>query len=206
MAANDFSWGPWHKPGEYFSVPAYWDDEVQGAIAEQGRSVKIIDCTLSEGEDMVGRHLSWAARMRLAHMLDELGVGEITTPIGLSPRELKDWVRACKREGIETPICDKLIAHVLPLEQGDWKKRYDEHLACEADTFVTFPFYPQISYWSDFTKGPYTKSQVVDAIHETVSYGAEKDAQIIFSFPDSFRHSIETIKLFFNIHFLYQKN
>ncbi len=158
--------------------------------------MQIIDCTLSEGEDMVGRHLSWAARMRLAHMLDELGVGEITTPIGLSPRELKDWVRACKREGIETPICDKLIAHVLPLEQGDWKKRYDEHLACEADTFVTFPYYPQISYWSDFTKGPFTKSDIVDAIHETVSYGVERDANIIFSFPDSFRHDVETIKLF----------
>ena len=196
MTLQDHSWGPWHKPREYFSVPAYWDPEIQDAIAAKGRSVKIIDCTLSEGEDMVGRHLSWAARIRLAHMLDELGVGEITTPIGLSPRELKDWVRACKRGGIETPICDKLIAHVLPLEKGDWKKRYDDHLACEADTFVTFPYYPQISYWSDFTKGPFTKDQVVDAIHETVSYGVERDAQIIFSFPDSFRHSVETIKLF----------
>ena len=196
MAESRKSWGPWHKPGEYFSVPAYWNDEIQDAIPAKGRSVKIIDCTLSEGEDMVGRHLSWAARMRIAHMLDELGVGEITTPIGLSPRELRDWVKACKREGITTPICDKLIAHVMPLEAGDWKKRYDDHLQCEADTFVTFPFYPQISYWSDFTEGPFTKQDVIDVIHETVSYGVERDANIIFSFPDSFRHRIPTINAF----------
>jgi len=194
------SWGPWHLPGKYFSVPAYWDQEVQESIHADSRTIDIIDCTLSEGEDMVGRHLSWKARLEIAHKLDELfdgeGVGEITTPIGLSPKENKDWVRACRREGITTPICDKLIAQVLPLEAGDWKKHYDQRLTCEADTFVTFSYYPQISYWSDFTEGPFTKSDIVDAIHETVSYGVERGANIIYSFPDSFRHNIDTMSEF----------
>ena len=54
MADKQQSWGPWHVPGEYFSIPAYWEKEIQDDIPNKNRSVKIIDCTLSEGEDMVG--------------------------------------------------------------------------------------------------------------------------------------------------------
>lgn len=193
---NGQSFGPWHVPGQYFSVPAYWEREIQESITAASRDVQIIDCTLSEGEDMVGCHLSWNSWLRLTSMLDELGVGEITVPIGLSVDELRSYMRAVRRLGVQTPICDKLVGIKAPLDSDAWKKHYDAHLSIGADTTVIYLAYPDHSVWSDFTEGPFTREQIVDYIHEVVSYGADKDANIIYSFPDSFRHTLESIKVF----------
>lgn len=191
--ATGKSWGPWHRVGEYYSIPTYWEPEIQSEISTDRRRA-IIDCTLSEGEDMVGAHLSWTTRLEIAKRLDELGVDEITTPIGVEMRELRDWIASCRRAGIKAKICDKLVSVVLPLEgNDDWKPRIDQRIACEPDSLVLFAYYPQISYWSDFAEGPFTLQQVIDASQRIVEYAAGRGVEIVYSFPDSFRHRLDSI-------------
>lgn len=195
-AARDpgHSWGPWHRPGEYFSVPAYWHEHVQASIASKSRRVLISDCTLSEGEDMVGRHLSWTQRLDLALRIDDLGVYEIQDPIGVPFSELSAWIGSARRAGLKAKIAHKLAPVQLPIESDPmWKKRFDQHFALGADSVTLMTLYPVTSYWSDFTSGPLVLDKVIEDIQTVVSHAVKLGVEVMYSFPDSFRHRLGTM-------------
>jgi len=59
MAAPSDSNRPWHQPGKWLVNSAYWDEEAQAARPQARRSVRFIDCTVSEGDDCVRHQLNW---------------------------------------------------------------------------------------------------------------------------------------------------
>ncbi len=70
---------PWHVPGKWHAVPAFWDAELQAQFPGKSPQVQLLDCTMAEGPDAVGCHLGWKSCIDLALMLDDAGVGAITS-------------------------------------------------------------------------------------------------------------------------------
>src|ERR1044072_4144707 len=98
---------PWHQPGKWLANPAYWDEETIKLRDYAAKSIKFIDCTLSEGDDCVGHQLNWNTRLGLIERLDAVGVGEITMPSHITFSEERDLVKQCRRIGIRTPLVAK---------------------------------------------------------------------------------------------------
>jgi isopropylmalate/homocitrate/citramalate synthase len=188
--------GPWHKPCFWYAVPAHWEDEIQSQIVKKLR-VQIIDCTLSEGEDLVGGHLSWAPRIKIARMLDAIGVGEITTPMSATMEEIADFVRVLKREGVKAHISAKCAFASVPLSKDPlWKDGLRRQQDTGADHVTVVTRYGVIDNWYDFQRGKITKQMVVDDIKTLVGYAVEQGIQLVYSNGDSYRHRLETIRLF----------
>ncbi|HYC47151.1 MAG TPA: hypothetical protein VED01_16885 [Burkholderiales bacterium] len=186
---------PWHQPGKWLVNSAYWDAEAKAARPQLRKSIRFIDCTVSEGDDCVGHQLNWNTRLGVIERLDAVGVGEITMPSHITFSEERDLVKACRRIGIRTPLVAKGPGVRAPL-QGDWKGYIDRHV--DLGTEVLSPIF-KWSYEdtaSDFTRG-LSKSAVVDAIAESVAYMKRHKVRVVPWMEDSMRSPIDTACLFF---------
>jgi isopropylmalate/homocitrate/citramalate synthase len=195
MAAPSDSNRPWHQPGKWLVNSAYWDEEAQAARPQARRSVRFIDCTVSEGDDCVGHQLNWNTRLGVIERLDAAGVGEITMPSHITFSEERDLVKACRRIGIKTPLVAKGPGVRAPLK-GDWKGYVDRHV--DLGTEVISPIF-KWSYndtTSDFTAG-LTKDAVVEAIGESISYMKRQQVRVVPWMEDCMRSPVETACLFF---------
>jgi isopropylmalate/homocitrate/citramalate synthase len=186
---------PWHEPGKWLVNSAYWEDEAKAAREALRRSIRFIDCTISEGDDCVGHQLNWNTRLGVIERLDAVGVGEITMPSHVTFAEERDLIKACRRIGIRTPLVAKGPG-VRPPLRGDWKGVIDRHV--DLGTEVLSPIF-KWSYedtTSDFTQG-LSKQAVVDAIGESVAYMKSHGVRVVPWMEDSMRSPLPTACLFF---------
>jgi methanogen homocitrate synthase len=194
---------PWHEPRRWLSPSDYWDEDIQQQIPAEDREIKIIDCTLSEGEDMVGKHLGWNEWIRITEGLDELGVDVITDPMGQSPDVLQDYVEEVRSRGVSTSISHKCIVERIPLIGDRWERKLEARLEPDMDEFILLGVWPKEAIWNDFEgKNSVDKSEISAGIEQYTSRAVEiseekgNDADIIFSFPYSFNHRVDTLVQF----------
>jgi isopropylmalate/homocitrate/citramalate synthase len=188
---------PWHRPGSWLVNPAYWNDDALAARAGMPSRIRFIDCTLSEGDDCVGHQLNWNTRLDLIQLLDQIGLGEITMPSHATFAEERDLVRACRRLGVKTPLVAKGPGISPPLDaEGRWKTRLDHHLALGCDVISPILKWKFDDTLTDFG-GSLSKQQVVDAIHESISYLTSKGVRVVPWIVDAMRTPAETASLFF---------
>ncbi len=188
---------PWYQRGKWFASPSYWEKEVQAASLRRPK-IRIIDCTMAEGEDATGCHLGFAKRIEIARALDELGAGWITLPGGADHREEKDFVRWCKTHGIRAPLFSKdpHFHTPLPLDAG-WKDRVNRAIDTGADGILPCVHWSIDEVRSDFS-GKVTKQQVVEAIHETISYCKQQGSvTVIHAIGHCFRNRPDTVALMY---------
>ena len=95
MNGTEDSNRPWHRPGRWLVNSAYWNDEATAARSQLRKSIRFIDCTVSEGDDCVGHQLNWNTRLGVIERLDAVGVGEITMPSHVTFAEERDLIKAC---------------------------------------------------------------------------------------------------------------
>src|SRR6476659_2874780 len=185
MAAPSDSNRPWHQPGKWLVNSAYWDEEAQAARPQARRSVRFIDCTVSEGDDCVGHQLNWNTRLGVIERLDAAGVGEITMPSHITFSEERDLVKACRRIGIKTPLVAKGPGVRAPLK-GDWKGYVDRHVDLGTEVISAIFKWSYNDTTSDFTAG-LTKDTVVEAIGESISYMKRQQVRVVPWMEDCMR-------------------
>lgn len=188
------STNPWHRPGDWLVNPAYWDDAVLAERAGMPKSIRFIDCTLSEGDDCVGHQLSWNKRLALLERLDGIGLGEITIPSHVTFQEEHDLIRACRRLGLKTRLVAKGPGITPPL-RGDWRGIIDRHLDLGADAVSPIIKWSFEDTLADFSGG-LSKQMIVDAILEGIGYIKSKGVRVIPWIADSMRTPVDTVCLF----------
>lgn len=186
---------PWFQPGRWIVNPAYWSDEALAERAEMPKSIRFIDCTLSEGDDCVGHQLNWNSRLGLIERLDDIGVGEITMPSHVTFAEERDMFRACRRLGIKTPLVAKGPGISPPL-RGDWTSIINHHIDMGCDVLSPIFKWSMQSTMNDFT-GELSKQAVVDAIHESIAYIKQQDVRVVPWIVDAMRTQVDTAAMFF---------
>jgi isopropylmalate/homocitrate/citramalate synthase len=186
---------PWHQPGKWLVNPAYWHPDALEARTGMPERIRFIDCTLSEGDDCVGHQPNWNTRLGMLEKLDAIGLGEITLPSHVTFREERDLVRACRRLCIRTPLVAKGPGITPPLT-GDWRGIIDRHLDLGTDTVSPIVKWSYEDTLHDFS-GKLSKSAVVDAITESVSYMKRQGVRVVPWMVDSMRSSLDTACLIF---------
>lgn len=186
---------PWHIPGKWYAVPGFWEPELQAQLSGKPAEVRLLDCTMAEGPDAVGCHLGWKSCVELASMLDDAGVGAITTPQGHSFKEEADWIKTVKRNGVKALIINKLTAIRQPLEPG-WKETMDRQWDIGGDVYIMHTLWNWPHMLSDFT-GELTKAQVIDAIQEAIRYAKTRGIYVCYSHGDTMRHRLPTLLTFY---------
>lgn len=187
---------PWHVPGKWRAATAFWEPEVQAQFKNKPAQVRMLDCTLAEGPDAVGCHLSWRSRVELASLLDEIGVGGITTPGGCSCREELDWIRTVKRNGVKALIFTKFLKVPYPSPSEGWKELMDRGFELGGDVNMIYSRWIWDDMVSDFSLGT-TKAQVIEAIQEGVAYAKSQGVTVNYSHGDTFRHRVSTVLSFY---------
>ena len=186
---------PWYQAGKWLANPAYWDEEVLKERAGAPKSIKFIDCTLSEGDDCVGHQLNWNTRLGLIERLDAIGVGEITMPSHATYSEERDMIKACRRMGIRTRLVAKGPGVSPPLK-GDWKGAIDRHIDLGAEVISPIYKWDYEHTLSDFS-GTLSKEQVIDCIQESIAYMKQRQVRIVPWVVDALRQPVDTSCLFF---------
>lgn len=186
---------PWHQPGRWFMNPSYWAPEVRQQLKAMPSRVKIIDCTLTEGDDAVGHQLNWLTRIGVAEKLNEAGVGAITLPSHARHEEERDFVKAYAKLGLSVPLVAKGPG-VRPPLRGDWKSVIDRFV--DMGTPMISPIFrwePKDTF-SDFTAG-LTKSQVIEAIDTSVRYMKSQGVNVVPWIDDAMRTRVDTAAEFY---------
>jgi isopropylmalate/homocitrate/citramalate synthase len=186
---------PWHNPGKWFVNPAYWEKEALEERAGMPAEIRFIDSTISEGDDSVGHTLNWNTRVEMVRRLDAIGVGAITLCSHATFAEEIDLMKACRRMGIKTPLVAKGPGVSPPLS-GKWRDIINHHIDIGADLISPIFKWGFEETSTDFS-GELTKSAVVDAIGESVTYMKAQGAKVVPWTVDSMRTSVETSCLFF---------
>jgi len=186
---------PWLQPGRWIANPVYWSEEALAERQGMPSRIRFIDCTLSEGDDCVGHQLSWNRRLELIERLDDIGLGEITMPSHVTFAEERDLFRACRRMGIRTPLMAKGPGISPPL-RGDWKGIIDHHIDMGCDVLSPIFKWPMDATLTDFG-GTLSKTQVVDAIHESIAYIKQQSIRVVPWIVDAMRTNVDTAALFF---------
>ena len=187
---------PWHQPGKWLVNSAYWDDEAKAARPQARRSVRFIDCTVSEGDDCVGHQLNWNTRLGVIERLDAVGVGEITMPSHITFSEERDLVKACRRIGIRTPLVAKgpgrAAAAQRRLEALHRPPHRSRHRSDQPDLQVELQRH-------DFatSRRASRKEAVVEAIGESIAYMKRQQVRVVPWMEDCMRSPVETACLFF---------
>ena len=188
---------PWHVPGKWHAVPSYWEPEMQALLPDKPAEVRLLDCTLAEGPDAVGCHLSWKSCVELAMMLDDAGVEAITAPAAHSNKEESDWIKTVKRNGLKARIVNKLTLIQPPLKPG-WKDAMNRRWDVGGDIFILFSI--SMTDWpsmiNDYTEGV-SKAQEVEAIQEAVRYAKRRGIYVTYSHYDTMRHRLPTVLTFY---------
>jgi isopropylmalate/homocitrate/citramalate synthase len=154
------------KEGEYWASPLnFMGDNNMGL---DGRSIKIHDVTLRDGEQTSNLAFSMADRLRIAEALNELGVARIEAGMPIISEEV--------RQGIRQMVDMNLDSEVVGFCRTD---RIDVDLAehCGVKSVIVEhimnPYLIQQAYGID-------KQQVIDNCIDVVSYAQEKGLKTTF--------------------------
>ena len=162
---------PWHQPGRWHSPRAYWE-HLSEDIPRNDREIKIIDATLTEGEDMVGRHFGWNEWIELTKRLDAMGVDEIQNPVGQPVDVLEDYVETVRAEGVEANLFYKAIMYKYPLEEnGNWKDATETYLNLPFDSFLLGLAWEDHPVFGE--EQEHQKEGLKEDIHRFVNYANE---------------------------------
>src|SRR4030042_5136895 len=105
---------------EQWSVSSF-NAQVQNAISKE---VFIVDCTLREGEQQAGGVLSRKQKIRLAHILDNIGIPQLEVGMPAVSAEEEGNIKAIAKEGLKTrlvAVCRSLKEDVDKAERcGVW--------------------------------------------------------------------------------------
>lgn len=181
---------PWERQGSWHANPAYWSDEAVAQRPLARRRIRIIDATLSEGDDCVGHPLNWHSRLALAAELDASGVDEITLPSHSQYDEEVDWIREYRRRGHTTALNAKGPGITAPL-RGDWRTPLGHHLDLGAEVLSPIIKWPYEDTRDDFA-GALSKEAVVDAIGESIAFLVAQGARVVPWLVDSMRLRTDT--------------
>lgn len=181
---------PWLRDRAWHANPAYWSDEALAQRPDARRRIRIIDATLSEGDDCVGHPLSWHRRLELAALLDGAGVDEITLPSHAQYDEEVDWIREYRRRGHMTALNAKGPGITAPL-RGDWRTPLGRHLDLGAEVLSPIVKWSYEDTVEDFS-GELSAEAVVDAIGESISFLVAQGARVVPWLVDSMRLRTET--------------
>lgn len=186
---------PWHQPGRWYVNRSFWDEAVQEQLAARPSHVKIIDCTLTEGDDAVGHQLNWLKRLGVAEKLNEVGVDAITLPSHARHSEERDFVRAYNKLGMSVPLVAKGPGIRPPL-RGDWRAVVNRFVDMGTPTISPIFRWETADTFSDFNAG-LTKNQVVEAIDEAVRYMKSQGVAVVPWIDDAMRTRLSTAVEFY---------
>jgi len=139
------------------------------------RDVFIIDCTLREGEQQAGVVLSRREKIRLAHVLDEIGIPQLEVGMPAVSPEEEGNIRAIAKEGLKA----KLIAVCRTI-----KEDIDKAEACGVwGVSCSLPIGElQIKY-----KLKWPEEKVIETAVQSTSYARQKGFFVVLSPYDTTR-------------------
>lgn len=143
---------------------------------ESGRTVKVADCTLRDGEQMAGVVLNRDTRVRLAHAIDELGVFEIEAGMPAISDEDAAAIEEICGAGFQAKI--SVLCRALPedvdraLSLGAWGVR------------LSFPI---SRVERDAKLKGMGDEEYIERAHEITQYARDAGAYVIFSPYDTTR-------------------
>ncbi|OGP64926.1 MAG: hypothetical protein A2170_14775 [Deltaproteobacteria bacterium RBG_13_53_10] len=150
---------------EQWSVSSF-NAQVQNAISKE---VFIVDCTLREGEQQAGVVLSRKQKIRLAHILDDIGIPQLEVGMPAVSAEEEGNIKAIAKEGLKTrlvAVCRSLKEDVDKAERcGVWG------VSCSLPIGAH-----QIKY-----KLKWPKEKVIEAAISITSYARQKGFFVVLS-------------------------
>ena len=163
--------------------PSPFNAAFTGDISPPGRKILISDCTLRDGEQQAGIVFDAAAKLRIAEMLDELGVYEIEAGTVASSDEDRQAIGQICGLGLRAKIsvlCRGLTRDVdMAAELGAWGVR------------LSFPISPieRLHKLKGISDDAYVEKTL-----ELTSYARERGLHVIFSPYDTTRAEIEFLR------------
>tara|TARA_R110002110_G_scaffold333755_3_gene544767 strand:+ start:35947 stop:37197 length:1251 start_codon:yes stop_codon:yes gene_type:complete len=154
------------KEGEYWASPLnFMGDNNMGL---DGRSIRIHDVTLRDGEQTSNLAFSVSDRIRIAEALNELGVGRIEAGMPIISEEVRQGIRRMVDMNLQSELvgfCRTDRLDVDLAEQCGVKSVIVEH--------IMNPYLIQQAYGID-------KQQVIDNCIDVISYAREKGLKTTF--------------------------
>ncbi len=147
------------------------------------KSIKILDTTLRDGEQMSGINLNIADKLRIAHVLDKLGVDAIEAGFPASS--------ANDRRAVERIAQEMEYAAVTALARAD---KNDIDIAADALKSAKRPRIHVFIATSDIHmqyKLHKTREQVLACIDSCVRYAKDKNCDVQFSAEDATRSDVD---------------
>jgi isopropylmalate/homocitrate/citramalate synthase len=162
--------GPGHSPGKWLVNNLYWDATLRAARPKAPRAVRLIDSTLTEGDDCVGCQLNFNTRLEHMRWMDLIGVDEITLPNHHVPlSELVDLANAYRRAGLKTPLNSKGPRVDFPL-RSDWRAEIRRTVESLGPATLSMPMMPPMEDQLIDFSGHLKKERVAEEIKEVVSF------------------------------------
>lgn len=181
--ADEITWGPdnrWWTGNINLRVSSSYDLTLPS-------KVKVVDCTLREGEEVPDTILSLDQKLNLANKICETGFDELEVGYAGVIQEHFDLVRLLKREGLNARISSHTRIYGRP---NEWQAEIDRNLEAGADVLTLVGFATEVG---TATTPWLRKSEVADRVSQCASYAKTHGAIVAFGLADLFRTSIEQI-------------
>jgi len=149
--------------------------------------VTIKDETLREGEETPGVHLTLEKKLRIAQVLEEIGIKEIEVGYVGSTKEHFDFARALKSEGIKLRLCSHARAYS---KEEEWKREVEEVAKSGVD-MISF-----VGYVSECRMGGKSwlnKREFPKRIHDVITFSKNHGLQVGFGLADPARSQLQYV-------------
>lgn len=144
----------------------------------------LCDCTLREGEQSAGAAFTLANKIRVAHLLDEIGIAQIQLGYPGVSKEDADIARAIAREGLRAEIECIAMVHV-----PDWRRHIEDTVAVGVG-IVSMQYGTSDIRLEKVLK--VDRAEAIDTIVRAVRYARELGAKVVsFSPTDTTRTDLD---------------
>ncbi|MFN8535411.1 MAG: homoaconitate hydratase [Dehalococcoidia bacterium] len=148
------------------------------------KPVFLCDCTLREGEQSAGAAFSKADKVRVARLLDEMGVHQVQVGYAGVSREDADMIRTLVAENLRAEIECIAMVHV-----SNWREHIEAAVACEPD-IVSMQYGTSDLRLEKVLK--VSREQAIDTMVQAVRYARERGAKVVsFSPTDTSRTDLD---------------
>ncbi|WP_342766505.1 2-isopropylmalate synthase [Candidatus Hecatella orcuttiae] len=154
--------------------------------SEKPKRIKIFDTTLRDGEQMPGVSLTPEKKLRIAHMLDELGVNVIEGGFARVSEGDLQALRLMAKEGLKAELCSMVRAN-----KGD----VDAALKAEVQSIHLVVPTSQLHLKYKLKKEP---EEILSLSQEVVEYAKDHGLVVELSAEDGSRTDVDFLKRFFS--------
>jgi len=144
--------------------------------------VRIFDTTLRDGEQTPGVALSMQEKLRIAELLDELGVHVVEAGFPAISEGEREAIKSIAALGLDTEVCGLARSNSTDI---------DAALSCDVDYIHTFIATSDIHLEH---KLKMTREQVMERAVAAIEYAKDHGVQVEFSCEDATRTDISFLK------------